>query len=188
MVTSEALKKRKKIWVHILAPEGFSSRDVGESYVYLPEQLINKTVEVNLSNLIGDPKKQNTYVALRVKEIKEGKGITEFFAYYLSPSYLKRLMRMTQGRAEQSLVLKTKDGKSIRIKALALSKIEPQNSVLTAVRTKMKEILIANVQSNNFNDIMSGVISYEFQKVMSKELKAIYPLSYVLIRYVKLVK
>ncbi|MDD5650555.1 MAG: hypothetical protein PHF86_09095 [Candidatus Nanoarchaeia archaeon] len=188
MVVSDALKKRKKIWVSILAPKEFKEKEVGESYVYLHEQVLGKTIEVNLSNLIGDPKKQNINVLLRVKEIKENKAHTEMIAYTLAPSYLKRLTRMNKGRAEQSLALKTKDGKKLRIKALALTKFEPQNSILTAVRTKMKELLIANVQSNTFEDLMNGVIGYEFQKVLSKELKSIYPLSYVLIRYVKLTK
>jgi len=189
MVISEAFKKKaKKIWVKILSPEGFRSREVGETSVYLPEQIINRIITVNLATITDDPKKQNNNVILRVNAVKENKAITEIIGYDLMPSYLKRLNRMSRVRMEQSLQLKTKDGAEIRIKALALSKYESKNSVFTAVRAKMKEFLINNVQNLNYNELMNSVITFEFQKNLNKQLRIIYPLSYVLVKSVRRVK
>ena len=189
MAISEALKKKaKKIWVSIVAPEMFRSREVGETNVYLPEQVLNKLITMTLSIITDDPKKQNMNVVLKVTSIRENKAITEMFGYSLVPSYLKRLNRMTKVRIEQSLQLKTKDGVDIIIKALALTKFDTKNSVMTAVRAKMKEFLITHVQNNNYNELMNMVVSLEFQKNMHKELKLIYPLSYVPVKTIKRVK
>lgn len=188
MATAEALKKRKKIWVPILAPKEFKVKDVGDSNVYMPDQLLNKIIEVNLANLMQDSKRQNTNVTLKVVEIKENKGVTELIAYDLSPSYIKRLNRMNKGKAEQSIIVKTKDGKTVRIKVLAIAKFKTQNSVLTAVRNKMKEFLTNSVQSTNFNDLMGEIITFEYQKKLSRELKTVYPLSYILVRSIRLLK
>lgn len=190
MVTiSEALKKKaKKIWVPIIAPDEFRSREIGETYVYLPEQLLNRIITVNLAGLIDDPKKQNMNVMFKINEIKENKGQTEIVGYTLSSSYQKRLNRMTKARIEQSIPIKTKDNIEVQIKAIALTKFETNRSVLTAVRAKIKEFLLNNVQSLNYKELMNSVISFEFQKNLHKELKLIYPLSYVLVKTVKRLK
>lgn len=188
MVVTEALKKKKKIWVGIQAPKEFRIRDIGESLVSLPEQLINKVSQVNLANLTGDPKKQNIYISLKVKEIKENKGLTEIVQFNVAPSYLKRFNRMAKQKAEQSLILKTKDNIEIRIKAMAFSKNKTKNSVLTAVRAKMREFLINNVQSKTYDEIMNEIINFEFQKNLNRELKAIYPLSNVMVKAVIKIK
>ncbi|MBU0930277.1 MAG: 40S ribosomal protein S3a/S1 [Nanoarchaeota archaeon] len=184
MAVSDALKKKKKIWVGIQAPKEFRIRDIGESLVSLPEQLINKVSQVNLASLTGDPKKQNIYISLKVKEIRENKGQTEIVEFNIAPSYLKRMNRMAKQKAEQSILLKTKDDIQMRIKAMAFSKYKANNSVLTAVRVKMKEFLVNNVTSKTYNEILNEIINFEFQKNLSRELKKIYPLSNIIVKSV----
>ena len=189
MVISEAFKKKaKKIWVKILAPDGFRAREIGDTNVYLPEQIVNRIITVNLASITEDPKKQNSNIVLKVNSIKENKAVTEIIGYDLMSSYLKRLNRMSKVRMEQSMPLKTKDGVEIRIKIMALSKYETKNAVFTAVRAKMKEFLMTNVQSLDYKDLMGKIITFEFQKDLNRQLRVIYPLSYVLVKSVRKLK
>jgi len=52
-------RKGKKKWVKIVAPQEFNNKELGESYVYDEKSLIGKKLQVNLMNVIGNPRKQN---------------------------------------------------------------------------------------------------------------------------------
>ena len=46
---AKSQKKGKKVWIKIMAPAEFNGIELGESYVYEPESLIGKKLDVNLS-------------------------------------------------------------------------------------------------------------------------------------------
>ena len=57
------VKKKRKMWVTILAPPMFNNVEVGESYCSGPETLIGKVVKVNMMTLTQDPRKQGMTMA-----------------------------------------------------------------------------------------------------------------------------
>ncbi|MFA5176277.1 MAG: hypothetical protein WC413_03415 [Candidatus Nanoarchaeia archaeon] len=183
--TTISKKNLKKIWVPLMASKEFTNVELGESHVYDVSQLVGKVIDANLSMLTGDPKKQNFKVIFKVKEIKENKGATEIMGYEIVKAYSRRLTKMSKGKIDETKNLKTKDNVKVILKILALSKHKPQNAVLTAVRKKLDEDVKEFVKNSNYQELIDAIISFRLQKDLQKDLKKIYPLSYLVVKTFK---
>jgi len=178
-------KIKKKRWVTIIAPKILGERPIGDSYVVGPEELVGRIIPCNLSVLTNDNKSQNITMKFLIKEIKDGNAITEPKEYILNPSFLKRLMRRKRERIDESLHVKTSDGKGLRIKIFLLTNSAAKGSVKKLIRRRLKEELSKILEKNTFSDIFEGVISNKMQKDLKLKLNKTFPLKTVEIKALK---
>ncbi len=178
-------KGKKKRWVTIIAPKILGERPIGDSYVTGPEDLVGRIIPCNLSVLTNDNKSQNITMKFLIKEIKDGNAITESKEYILNPSFLKRLMRRKRERIDESLHVKTSDGKGLRIKIFLLTNSAAKGSVKKLIKRRLKEELSKILEKNTFNDIFEGVISNKMQKDLKLKLNKTFPLKTVEIKALK---
>ncbi len=178
-------KGKKKRWVTILAPKILREKPIGDSYVASPEELVGRIIPCNLSVLTNDNKSQNITMKFLIKNIKDGKAITEAKEYILNPSFLKRLMRRKRNRIDESLHVKTSDNKGLRIKLFLLTNSAAKGSVKRLIRRKLKEELSKILEKNTFNDIFEGVISTKMQKDLKSKLNKTFPLKTVEVKALK---
>ena len=181
MVEAEVLKKKKKKSYLLIAKE-FDNVEIGETLASEDNFVIGRTIEVSLAQLTNDPKMQNVKVKFKVKEIKEGKGYVELDNYSMVPTYIRRIVRPGREKIEDSFELKTKDDVKIRVKPLLITKAETQNSVLSSLIKKTRELLNDYCKKNDYNQFLFGLISHNIHKELRDSLKKIYPLSVVEIR------
>jgi small subunit ribosomal protein S3Ae len=118
----KAAKVKKKLWFDIVADESFKHATIGQSHVEEKEQLLGKSIRVNLNELTGDPKKQNILVQFKVDKLKAEKGVAHCIGYKLNASSIKRMMRRGKNRIDFSYVFKSKDGKNLRIKPFLVTR------------------------------------------------------------------
>ena len=181
-----AVKKKKKSWLSIQAPEFMGHAILGESNVYEKEELVGKTLCLNLATITNDMKKQNINVTFKVIGVHEGKGQTQLVDYVLVPSYIKRLIRRKREKVEDSFLAKTKDGKVVRVKPIAITNSDTYNSIVTKIRLGMKAMIRNELKEKTYDEFVTDLMSMKIQKAMKEKLNKIYPLKYVDVRQILL--
>ncbi|MFH1592216.1 MAG: hypothetical protein ABIB47_02520 [Candidatus Woesearchaeota archaeon] len=183
---AKSTKKSKKTWIRIVAPKEFNSIELGESYVYSPEDLIGKNLKANLSTLLRDIRRQNANLSFKVHEVSGNHVITKIISFEILPAHVKRMVRTMKDRLDDSFIVPSKDKLKIRIKPIILTRSKTSNSVLTLIRKATREKLGKFASEHSFSEIINIVITGQLQKQIKSELKKIHPLSIFEIRKVEL--
>lgn len=169
-------KKRKKHWFQIVASRQFNHREIGETTVYSPEDVMGKTASVNLMNLVNDIKKQHINVKFRVNEVKDNTGYTELISYQIVPTHIKRIVRRNTEKLGDSLLIHTKDGKPLRIKPLLVTRAKTKSSVLKALRQKARAYLNHYIRRISYTILVNDLVTSKLQSSMYRYLRKTYPL------------
>ena len=177
-------KKSKKVWISIHAPEVFNKAFLGESYVYLKEDLIGKPLNLNLSTFVNDMKKQNINILFKVASIQEGKGVAEIMGLILNQSYIKRLVRRGKNKVEDSFLAKTSDNKTIRVKPIIITNSKTHQSVVSKLRLDARVHLKRIIKTMTPDSFVKELTDLRLQKEIKEKLQKIYPLRYFDVRYV----
>lgn len=169
-------KQKKKKWFPMVAPEAFQGRVIGEILLDDSSQLMNRTVKVNMMQLMGDMKKQNMNVMFKVTDVKEGKGYAQAVKFEVSAFSLKRLAKREKDKLSDSFVVKTGDGKLVRIKTVmvtnAITNGAVQATLVKTCRAVCKEI----INKMKFEQLITDLVVYKFQKDARDALHKVYPL------------
>ncbi len=175
-------KKKKKIWVSILAPKEFKFTEIGETFVEEPSSCIGRFIEQNLMVLSNDPKKQSFNVSFRVNEYKDNALHTEFVGYALQVAQMKRLTRKQKNKIDDSFVCVTKDNIHVRLKPVLVTKAKVTNSKLTLVRHACREFVTGVSKNLTYDQLMSDVVNNDLQRNIKLAVKKVMPLANCIIR------
>ncbi len=170
--TSE-VKKKRKMWVTIFAPEMFNNVEVGESYCSAPEALLGRVVNANMMVLSQDPKRQGTTAALKITQVKGDKVGTEFAGMFVGGAHLKRLVRRETSKIEDSFVVEGKDKSRYEIKPVAVTRKKAHHSTQTDLRNKWREIIASEFATKDAGEVINAIIFGRFQKDLKDSLRKI---------------
>ena len=182
MAETEILKKKKKKWYGVLASPEFSNIEIGETLADSEESLIGRGLETNLANITNDPKSQHIKVKFKINQVKDNQAYTEVYRYELANTYIKRVVKPTKDKIDDSILLTTKDNIKIRIKPLFLTKALVKKSILTMLRIKSREYLQDYCKKNEYKNLIQDLVSHNIQKDLKSILKKIYPLNVAEVR------
>ena len=182
------IKTKKKIWFKVVAPKLFGNKEIGESYLPNVEKALGRTMQVNLRNLTGNVKDQNSYVSFSIDKAEGSTLRTETIGFWLTPQHVKRAVRKNTARMDDYFVLKTKDGKTLIAKTLMISRARLQRSLKSSLRKQLGEALKAEVAKNTLDGVVSLIIGYKLQAGIKKKLGKLTPLKEVAIRSLQLKK
>ena len=169
------LKVRKKKWFQIVAPKLFREVVVGESPLYESDQLKGRRMTVNMMTLTNNPKNQGISVKLRIVDVKEGKGQTEFLGFESMPSAIKRLVRRGRTKIEDSFVVQTADRKLVRVKPLMVTSNVAANGVTAAIRRVVRNNISRAAQKLTYEKLAEEVITFKMQKQLQGLVSKITP-------------
>ncbi|MFP4524636.1 MAG: hypothetical protein ACLFO2_05015 [Candidatus Woesearchaeota archaeon] len=178
-------KTKKKKWFPIYAPAVFGSKLIGESHVENSDLLQGKHINMNLSTITGDMKKQNVMVKLRVNKVADGQGQTEVIGMHLVQSFLKRLVRRGRTKVEDSFTTKSKDGQFVRIKPLVITTTNCVSSTASDIRRETKQWLKQHLKETGFVNMVDEILTFKVQKALKDHLKKVHPIRSVDIRAFK---
>lgn len=170
-------EKKKKHWVKIMAPQEFDSGVLGETITAEPKNLIGRKLDVNLFTITRDLKKQNSNLGFIINDVKEGQVTTELYKYYISLSYLRRLVKNSKDKIEDSFIAETKDKVKVRIKPIMITKRKTSKSILTNLRLTSRNLLTKYLSETNFTEFVKEIVMGRIQVRLKHNLKTIYPLS-----------
>jgi len=169
-------KAKKKKWFPIVAPEAFQSRVIGEVLLEDGSKLMNRTVTVNMMQLMGDMKKQNVNVMFKVNDIKDGKALTQAVKFEISAFSLKRLAKREKDKLSDSFVVKTSDGKLVRMKSVMITNAMTKGIVLATLIKTCRAVCKEIVNKIKFEQLIIDLVTYKFQKEIRDSLHKVYPL------------
>jgi ribosomal protein S3AE len=182
------LKKKKKKWVSIYGLKDFKDVQLGESYVSDSNLLMNREIEVNLMEITNDVKKQNINVKFKISNVTDNKATADFIGYEIIGSMIRRVVRRSRSKIDDSFIVETKDNIKINIKPIILTKSKVPHSLLTKLRATAREFLIAGFKKYPYDEVVMQLINQDIQKSLREVLKKIMPVSVVEIRMFKKLK
>lgn len=181
-ITKKLDKKKKKRWFSIFAPKNFGGAEIGESYVADSQNLIGKTIRVNLSN-VARVRGNNVRIKFEVTQVREDKAETEAIVYQMLSSHINRIVRKNKSKIDASLKLKTKDNENIIIKPIIITRAKVKGGVLTATKLAAIDLIEKEITKTSFERTLDSIIKYDFQKSLKNSLKKVTPINTVEIKY-----
>ena len=178
----------KKKWVKIVAPKLFNQQVIGEISLYDQRDGIGRNVKVNMMSLTKNPKQQGTNVSFAITGQHEDKLTSEFTGLRIMPPIVRRMARRGKNKIELSIVCRTSDGKSVRVKPVLVTRMKAKGSALTAIRKSAEMFLKSSFSKSAYDKISEEIISYRLQKALSSSISKIMPLSKCEIRWLQLLK
>jgi|GEM_PF-598519 len=169
-------KAKKKKWFPIIAPEAFQSKVIGEVLLEDASVLMHRTVKVNMMQLMGDMKKQNVNVMFKVNDVKDGKAYTQAVKFEVSAFSLKRLAKREKDKLSDSFVVKTLDGRLVRLKSVMITNAMTNGAVLASLIKTCRAVCKELVNKINFEQLIIDLVVYKFQKEVRDSLHKVYPL------------
>jgi len=187
-VKKSAVKVVKKKWVSLYASAEFNKQRIGETYVVETKDAVGKNLTVNLMALTMDPKKQNLSVSF-ISEKIQGDGVfCRCIGYRMSSVSMKKIVRRNRTKVADSFIVKTKDGKDIRIKPLLIARGHASKATCTDLRKKARAYIAVSVNQMTYSQFITETIQRRFQRRLQDLLKKIYPLSVCEIRAFQLIE
>ncbi len=187
MAVTTNIKRKKKSWVAMYAPNYLNKAFLGETLTADRQAVVGKTLTLNLSIFTKDMKKQSTDVTFKVKSVVENNALTDVVGVSLTNSYIKRLVRRGKSKVEDSFEVTCKDNSKLRLKPIVVTNNVVNQSITTKIRHIVKEQLTELVKSNSAQGFFEILFKQKAQKELKDKLSKVYPLRYVDLRVAKLV-
>ncbi len=186
--TSTGLVLKKKKWVKIIAPGIFKESIIGETRVAEYEDAIGRIVTVSSMVLTGDPQRQNISLSFEIRKLDGDVLKAEIIGYKITPSALKKMVRRSKDKIEDSFEAKTLDGIKIRVKPILITRNKTKGSINKALRKNMKSLFLKKISKVNYETLIQEMITRRFQKFIIDTLRKISPVSFCEIKFISIIK
>ena len=173
----------RKKWLPMKASKFFDSEPLGECYVTDAQQLLGRTVTANLANLTGDIRQQSVTLKFIVNSLDGEVGVADVIGYEMAPPAVRRIVRRGSDRLDESFICEASDGQKVRIKPMIITKTVTNSAVHSALRNALAGIVVKLVKQHTFESLINEIITSKLQMAVKTELKKIYPLKAVEVRY-----
>lgn len=182
------IKVQKKLWFKILAPKLFANKEIGETYLPNSDKAVGKTLKVNLKDMTGNMKDQNTNIILQINKVTGSQLNTAVVGYEMTASGIRRAIRKNIDRLDDFFHFKTKTGKNVIIKTLMVTVTHTQRSKHSILRKVLRESLQEEISNSDLNTLITNLACQKIQYPLRKKLNKIYPLREMAIRVFKIVE
>jgi small subunit ribosomal protein S3Ae len=179
------VKTKKKKWYLIVTPKFMGEKPIGETFLDVMDSAVGRSITVNLMQLSGDVKRQSANIQFEISGIKDNKLTTKIIGYSFSPSSIKRLVRRRITRVDDSILVRSKDKKLVRIKPLLLTRGKVSRAVEQNMRAKLRQELIKSVSNTEFETLFNLILKYQLQRELRDRLSKVYPIKNLEIRVLK---
>ena len=113
---------KRKAFYSIIAPKVFNNVKVGETPAAEKENVIGRSILVNLMTLTGNIKKQNKNARLTVDRVNGANAETYLSRLEMVSAFTKRLARKGKDKLDGAYICKTKDEKLVCLKYLLITR------------------------------------------------------------------
>lgn len=175
----------KKGWYSVVSPEFLGKKVVAETPSSKESDLIGRTVTVPLNEITGNMHHYQTEIRLKISKISGQDALTEYYGQELGRDVLSRIIRKWSSRIDAVQAIETKDGRKLRIKALIISARRVKTSIQSSVRTTVFKIIKNYAKDKSMEEIVLDVNNGKLQKLISDNIKSIYPTRAVEIRRIE---
>ena len=179
---------RGKTWYKIHAPKVFEEKEIGETVGKDADSIIGRCIDLHYSELSGDITKHYIKIKLRINKVVGEHAYTEVIGYELSRPHLQRIIRRRISKIDAIKDIRLKDGKKVRIKGIAITQHKTNVSTETALRKAFIEEIEKILSPFDIESLVVALSTNQPQKEMQKKLNKIYPIRYIDVRKIQLLK
>ncbi|MBS3086682.1 hypothetical protein J4422_03190 [Candidatus Pacearchaeota archaeon] len=147
------------------------------------ESLKNKIISYDLTRLLRG---KGALLKLKIK-IEGNNAIAEPVELLVLPYFIRRMMRKGTNYVEDSFSAECKNAQ-VKIKPFFITRKKVSRAVRKALREKARAELTSYIKNKDTETLFDEIIKSKIQKILSLQLKKIYPLSLCEIRIFKVEK
>ncbi len=175
-------KWRAKVWYTIIAPETFSSKELGMTTADDPKKVVDRIAESTLYDLTGNFKKMHVKLYFRINRIQGTNAYTRFIGHDMTADYIRRMIRRRRSRIDTIFDVQTSDGYRMRVKVLCVPDRRIKSSIKSEIRREIIKNLTEKARSMVFSEYVKYLLSDDSVKELSSAIKLIYPVRRIEIR------
>ncbi|MEM3555248.1 MAG: 30S ribosomal protein S3ae [Candidatus Micrarchaeia archaeon] len=173
---------KSKTWYTVLAPQIFENKEIGQIPATEDSKLLNRVVEVSLSDLTGDISHSYVSLKFKVNDVKGKTAYTTFVGHEISPSYLKTLVRRRRDVVGEVVDVETKDGVKMRLKLQIFTAKRVSSSARTDLRKNSREEMINRAKELDSQQLIQEIVFGKFSAHLFNKLKKICPIKRIEVR------
>lgn len=162
-----------KEWFEVVAPKFLGDVVIGETPAAEKENIIGRTVEVNLMEITNDPGRYYINLMFKINRVDAGKAYMEFFGHECTRDFLARAVQQWTTKIDTNDIVQFKDGK-LRIKCIIITNRRVQKPVETKIRKEVSKMLKGFADSPVESFVKTLVLG-KTQHTIKKDLNKIYP-------------
>jgi len=194
----------RKEWYDIKAPSMFNTRVAGKTPVtrttgtkVASDSLKGRVFTLSLADLHAQEDLDYRKIKLVGEEVQGKTLLTNFYGMDMTRDKLCSLIRKWQTLIEAHADVKTTDGYTLRLFAIAFTTRRKnqirktsyaQSAQVRAIRKKMVEIMTAEASKSDLKTLVKNFVAEGIAKEIEKKCANIYPLQNVFVRKVKTIK
>lgn len=164
-------KKKKKYIIN--ASKHVGSIELGETVAEKPEQVIGRTIKVNLGTITNQARKKNVDVTFKVKDVQGTNANTELSGFELKSSYLRRLFRRRSSKIEAVQYVVTKDKRKIKVKTVIVTARKVQREKRKDVRRMIEDLISKLANENSLENFFGIILEKDIFAQVHNEMKKI---------------
>ncbi len=165
-----------KSWYTVLAPEGFDRTPVGDTPVDEPEQLLGRTIETTLGEILDDSSENNTKLTFQITDYGSDSAYTTFKTHELTRDYLRSLVRRGASKIDAVVSVETADGVAFRVQPVAFTTQKADHEQERAIRRRMIDRVEEAAAERTADDFIDGIVRGRLSSAIYADAKEIYPL------------
>jgi len=173
--TKQQAKIKKKKWVPLIAPKVFNNVVLGETYVTENEQILTKSITLNLLPVLNDMRKQSYEARFDVTDVKDGQAKTALVGLTMTPSAVKRLIRRGRDKIEDSFLAKLKTDQVVRVKPVIITANLCSKQTQTVIRMDVRQRLIEVLAGSTVDGFVKEIIDNKIQRIIKDAANAHHP-------------
>jgi len=194
----------RKDWYDIKAPAMFAQTDIGKTFinqtqgkVISSEQVKGRVFEVSVADLTKDEERAYRTITLIAEDVQGKTILTNFHGMKFASDKIKSLIKKWQTLIEGNVDVKTTDGYTLRLFAIAFTKKRPnqlrltsyaQTSQIKQIRKKMVDIMQRESLHCDISQLFKKFNTETMGKLIESECQGIYPLKDCYIRKAKILR
>lgn len=180
-------KWKTKQWFNIVAPEMFGRSAAGETPAASENQLLGRRVEMTLGDLMGDPSKHHMKMIFEVDNVSGDTASTKFIAHTITKDYMRSLIKRRTSKVDANVIVETKDGYRLRVKASAYTLKRARRRQIKTMRAIICEEIIKRATFLTLNEFIREAVLGKLASDIYRKGKQIYPLRRVEIYKTKVI-
>ena len=175
----------QKNWYEIQTPEIFEEETVSETPAEKPSQVVGRTVEESLNELM-DTDKYYMDVTLKITEVEGNKAFTEISETQVSSEFVSRMVQKGTDRFDLVEDFQTSDGKEVRVKVVGATLRKASNKAMKNARKEIKQTIEEHASEQAYQEFMENIFADNIQEEFRDRVEKIYPFRELEIRKTEL--
>ncbi len=175
-------KWKLKKWFTVYAPKVFSSAQIGEIPANDDKSAMGRNIIVSLDVITHNPQHAYTNVMFKTVEVAGSAANTKLVEMNELYSYIRSLVRRYRSIASSVMPVSSKDGTSMVVKLLVVTKQRAAHSKILGMRKEMNALAAEYFSNNDYSAIINAIIEGKFQSDIAGKLEHIAPINRIEVR------